>query len=422
MSGAAASKRSLAWVVADAAWETLFLLAAWPFRAEGEVPAEPRRILVVAYSAIGDLIFFMPALEALRTRWPKARITYVADPYPGTEEVLPAAGLADEYWKYHYRDLLWDRTKRGELCRRIREGGFDVAVVGQGTPLRGLGPALLTIPVRVGQCRPIQGPAGIWSALRYRLWQLHRGFARQEFERRLAFNRQIWVGVDDEHTVGRNLRLAQALGISTPAPEAARPRLVIPEGPRAFAAREVPDAPGKRTLGLHIGAPASAYAKIWPPEKWAEAFRAIAARAPCRVVLLGGPDERETAGAFAAAYGGEVIDLVGRSKLLESFACIRRCELLLSNDTGLSKAAMALGVPTVAVWGPSDRPGYGIVWDRPLHAEVYRLMPCSPCVRMGLPQEGAGVLNFDNCGHRDCLNKLEPSSVVDAALRRLGVA
>ncbi len=400
------------------AMSTLRLLAARVFRAEGDVPAEPKRVLVLAYGAVGDTIFFLPALEALRAAWPKAKLVYVADYYVGTDMLAPT-GLADEYWRYSSADL-WSGagTARRELSARIAAEGFDVAVIGLGTPLRGLGPGLFRVPVRVGHCRRVVARREGWSAVRYRLWQLRRLVARQELERRLVLNRKVWASLE-EHAVQRNLRLIEALGLKTPAPAESKPRLVVPEEARSVAQRELPDAPGKRTLGLHLGPPGTNYAKLWPLERWVEALQRVAAHAPCRVVVVGGPEERERAQRFAAAYAGECVVLAGKCGMLETFAAITCCELFLSSDTGLSKAAMALGVPTVSVWGPVERVGYGIVWEPSKHAEVYHAVPCAPCVRMGTAEEGPGVLNFTNCGHHDCLNRLEASAVVETVIGRL---
>lgn len=377
-------------------------------------PAEPRRILVLGYAAIGDMIFFLPVLRELRRAWPKARITFVANSSPITKELIPATGLVDEIWEVDVEDAAPEL--RREVSRRIREAGFDWAVLSPPTPARFFAPALLSIPVRAGHCRPVEAPHEGWSGVRYALWRLRRALISEEFERRLALNRKVWATDPREHTVSRNLRLLASLGLE--APKDVPPELPSNEGAARFAEERVSSLPGLKTVGLHIGSPKSQYGKVWPAEKWGEVLRRLVAEFPIRTVLLGGGDETDNAVRFAGAFGGEFVDLTGRSSLIETFAVMRRCDLFLSNDTGLAKAAMALRVPTLTVWGPSDRPGYGIRWDSELHTEVFRSMPCAPCVCMGLRQEGSGVINFSNCGHRDCLAKLEPMTVYSAVRSR----
>ena len=380
----------------------------------------PRRLLVLGYAAIGDLIFLLPALRLLRESFPGARITFVADLYAGTADILPSSKLVDDIWLYEHEELASGRVRRA-LARRFAAADFDAVVVSQATPMRPFAAAILPIPTRIGHWRPLEAPHAGWPAARYALWRLKRALISDEFERRLALNCPILVREDGEHTVARNLRLLEPLGLSPPSAIDCRPSLPMPAAAAEFAARELPAALGLKTVGLHIGKASSAYAKVWPAARWGETCRALARRYPLRLVLFGGPDEKDLIAPFADAFQGPIVDLVGRCGILESFAAIGRCDLFLGNDTGLAKAAMALGTPTLTVWGPSDRFGHGIVWEPGKHTEVFRPMPCAPCVRMGLRAEGAGVINFSNCGHRACLAALAPETVADAAARRYGV-
>ena len=393
------------------------MLAAWPGRAREPERLAPARILVIGYSKIGDLIFLLPALEAVRAAWPKARITFVANRYPSHLELLPALGLIDDLWLYELVELERWGTRR-EITARIRAGRFDLAIVGQASKPRAFGAGLLSVPVRVGHCVPVEPAAPGWSGPRLWLWRLRRAFGRQELERRLVLNRKVWLAADGTHAVERNLALARALGIETKPAAQAKPRLAVGEESRAKARTALGDAPGRLTVGLHLGSAATTgYSKLWPAERWAEALETVRGGTPLRVALFGGPGEEESVAAFRGRFCGEVLDFVAKQGLLETFALIERCGLFLSSDTGLSKAAMALGVPTVAVWGPVERSGYGKIWDPERHLEVYREMPCSPCVRFGLPLEGPGVINYTNCGHHDCLARLEPGAVADAVRR-----
>ncbi len=380
--------------------------------------AEPRRILVLGYAGIGDVLFLLPFLRAVREGRPKAHIVFVSDPSVCSAEVLPPLGLFDEHWTYGYAALKEQET-RDELTRRVREGGFDVAVVCPATPLLAFAVGLLSIPVRVGHCRPLALPRGDLSWLAHVLQVVRRGVIAGEFEKRLVLNRKVWVDADGEHAVTRGLRLAQALGLKTPALEASRPTL--PDDARAEerAAALLPDAPGRVTVGLHIGSPFSQYNKIWPAAQWGRACRLLTERYPSlRFALLGGPDERPLAAEFASTFEKGFLDLTGQESLLVTFALARRCALMLVNDTGIAKAAMASGVPTATVWGPSAPSDCGSPWDREKHLDIRIELPCSPCARLGMPQVGGGVLNYSNCGHHDCLRLMEPGVVAASIASR----
>ena len=401
----------------------LFLLSVRRLLTRARNPAPDfayRSILVLGYGAIGDTIFFLPFLESLRRRFPQAHITFIANRYPTTTELLPASGFVDEIWMVDAQDA--SPAYRIGWERRIRAKKFDAAFLSQSTPARFFARALLGIPLRIGHCHLLVAPHQGWSLLRYLLWRARRGIISEEFERRIVLNHKVWMSNErKEHTVSRNLRL---LGFfQTQRPVEPVPPAIIPESENArreaMIFLESLKSSQSLVVGLHIGSPQSLYGKIWPAGKWAVVCRALSEVRALHLVLLGGPEEGIQADEFKRQFPHPIIDLVGRCGLLTSLAVIHRCQLFLSNDTGLSKASMALGVPTVTVWGPSD-PSWGIYWNPERHLKIFHEMPCAPCVQMGMRREGAGVINFTNCGHRACLSELEPSFVAHAILQRYG--
>jgi ADP-heptose:LPS heptosyltransferase len=101
--------------------------------------------------------------------------------------------------------------------------------------------------------------------------------------------------------------------------------------------------------------------KVWPAERFAALFHALAARAlpGARPVMFAGPGEteREMAAPLLAALPGAV-DLVGRLSLPEVAACLTRCAVFVGNDSGLMHLAAASGVPTLGLFGPTDAAEY----------------------------------------------------------------
>ncbi len=382
-------------------------------------PVKPRfeRILVLGYDGIGDLIFALPAYRALRDAFPKARLVLYGDRDVGTKVLLERIGVFDEI-RLHRRGRLEDADVRVEISRSIRAEKFDAVMASPGVPLRAFARPLLDIPLRVGHCRPLAAPHAGWSLLRYALWRLRRGVVGGEFERRAAFNAKVWDMDETAHMVDRNLRLLEPFGVV--AGPQARERPALPENAeeRRFAERALALPSGKLVVGLHIGAPESQYDKIWPAEKWGAVCRELAVSLDCEFVVFGGASEAATARRFGDAFGRSFVDLTARADLLETCATMRRCALIVGNDTGLLKAATALGVPTATVWGPTDPLSLGAYWDKERHLDVLRRVPCMPCVDVGLRREGDGVLNFAVCGHHDCLARLDSGAVAAAIKSR----
>lgn len=131
----------------------------------------------------------------------------------------------------------------------------------------------------------------------------------------------------------------------TAPPDRARAAALLPAGPPLIALGPTANWPGK----------------LWPPERFAELFGALAAGAlPGAVpVVLGGPGAAERAmAAPLLALLPEAIDLVGALSLPEAAACLARADLYIGNDSGLMHLAAAAGCPTLGLFGPTPAGEY----------------------------------------------------------------
>lgn len=197
--------------------------------------------------------------------------------------------------------------------------------------------------------------------------------------------------------VDRYAALAQPAGeaLQPPVPE---PRLASDPAARAATLAK---------LGLDPQRPAAAFApgaeygpaKRWPARHFAALARTLGERG-WQVWLLGSGRDAEATRAIAAACEA-CVDLAGRTTLDEAIDLLACAARVVTNDSGLMHVAAALDRPTAAIFGSSS-PDY----TPPLspNARVVSLhLSCSPCFQRVCP-----------LGHTDCLEKLEPSRVLDA--------
>jgi ADP-heptose:LPS heptosyltransferase len=98
--------------------------------------------------------------------------------------------------------------------------------------------------------------------------------------------------------------------------------------------------------------------KRWPPERFAAVADRLAARG-LKAVAAWGPTDRDAAEAMLGATRVPVIAIGERVGLSALGALQRRARLYLANDSGPSHMAVAVGTPTVMVYGPSDERRYG---------------------------------------------------------------
>ncbi|MGH7104518.1 MAG: glycosyltransferase family 9 protein [Acetobacteraceae bacterium] len=112
---------------------------------------------------------------------------------------------------------------------------------------------------------------------------------------------------------------------------------------------------------IALGPTANWAGKIWPPERFAELFRRLAAGplGAARPAILAGPGAEERAlAAPLRALLPDAIDLTGRLSLPEAAACLGRALLFVGNDSGLMHLAAAAGTPTIGLFGPTPAEEY----------------------------------------------------------------
>jgi heptosyltransferase-1 len=148
--------------------------------------------------------------------------------------------------------------------------------------------------------------------------------------------------------------------------------------------------------------------KKWPAENYARALTQLAAQySDLHFVVLGAPADKELGQRLAATNPSRCLDLTGRTSLPELIEWIRRCDLLLTNDTGPMHMAAALGTPLVAVFGPTEPKRTGPY--RQLQNVLQKQLPCAPCLKS----------HCRNPIPLECLHAVTPDQLIASARRLL---
>jgi heptosyltransferase-2 len=307
-----------------------------------------RSILVYAPSWIGDAVMSLGALRYLRHAYPDARLTVLAK--PGIEDLYRCCEAVDGTMCHD------PGTERGvsgflRVASRLRESGFDLAVLFPNSFRSAATVWAAGIPHRWGY-----GHDGRGFLLTRAAPPAHRPFGRH----------QAYFYID----------LLRHLGLETGEPDT---HLSLEESMRrrATALLEANGwRPGESLIGIHPGATGSA-AKRWMPTRYAEVADRLTAFHNARVVILGGAGEEGIAAETKAHLKSTAIELAGKTSLAELMGITATLSVLICNDSGPMHVATALGVPTVAVFGPTDERETG-----PLGRDarvVRQQVECSPC-------------------------------------------
>jgi len=144
----------------------------------------------------------------------------------------------------------------------------------------------------------------------------------------------------------------------------------------------------------------------WAPDRFAAVAEEIIKRLNARVVLLGGPAERNTAAYIENRIHADVSNLAGKTSVDELPYLISRFDLLITNDSGPMHIAAATKTPIVAIFGPEDPKLFGPYTTPDLYRIVYKPMHCRPCDKK-------------NCKLRLCLDQITPNDVLEACVELL---
>jgi lipopolysaccharide heptosyltransferase II len=213
-------------------------------------------------------------------------------------------------------------------------GGFDVAILFPNSPRAAIEAWLAGIPRRVGYPRP---------------WR--DGFLNQLI-------REPKGARPLSHQKEHYLRIAGQIGadLSDPLPEISRWK------------------PERGLVGLCPGAEYGP-AKRWP--EFGAAAKDLSEKLGLHWLIFGTRKERYISRKVAEVLGTRATDLTGRTTLLELISQLRRCEVLLTNDTGTMHLAAFLGVPTVSIFGSTEPQLTGPIGKG--HTVLRHHVECSPC-------------------------------------------
>ena len=201
----------------------------------------------------------------------------------------------------------------------------------------------------------------------------------------------------DIHEVERSLSLAAAFGFRLPAGDHGGLEVALPRN------LQVP-AIGRRVIAVHPGA--SVPARAWEPAAYRELIGVLTA-AGWRVVVTGGPDERDLTAFVAGDPRPAVVDLGGRTDLGQLAAVLARCEAVVTGNTGPAHLAAAVGTPVVSLYAPTVPASRWRPWGV-RHALLGRQdIACAGCRATSCPLPG-----------HPCVGEVTAADVL-AALRRM---
>ena len=299
-----------------------------------------QRILLIRLSSLGDIVLTTPAIRAVRTHFPDAHITMLVGKQPA--EVLRENPHLDEIITF---DRFAKDKDTGEMLRTarvLRERKFTLAI-------------------------------DLQRKFRTALLMYLSGAVKRVGKGRLCTVRVPEQG--NKHATSHYFDLLHAVGI--PAVDQ-RLELFLAATERADATQRF-DTAGVTPTGLKVGFFPGAGWKLreWMPERFAAIGDRLVQHFDAEVLIFGGEKESELVHTVANLMNTRAVTFAGNLQVRELAACVEKCNLFLTNDTGPMHIAAAVGTPTVSLFGPGNHIRFQPIGE--LHQIIRHDVPCSPC-------------------------------------------
>ncbi|MDZ7626023.1 MAG: glycosyltransferase family 9 protein [Ignavibacteriaceae bacterium] len=314
------------------------------------------KILIIALSGIGDALMFTPALKLLRKNLPNAKIDALVM-YRGAQEIYSSNPNLNKV--IHFNFLEEGAFKSIKFLFQLRKK-YDASIN--------------VYPSNRKEYNLISRIIG--AKKRAGVVYLRKNKSNLGF-----LNNVRVLENDDVHNVQANIKLCEAL-IGKKFNEEPGLEFPIPENEIVSANKFLNDAgisanelvigfhPGCATLKNHIK-------RRWEPEKFAELGKKLIKDHSARILIFGGPEEKELKDKIHSLIGSKNSFVVEAESLTKSSAIMQRCNVFVTNDSSQMHIAAALGLKVVAIIGPTNQK-YIYPWKTE-HKIVSLNLDCAPC-------------------------------------------
>ena len=336
------------------------------------------KVLIIQTAFLGDMVLTLPMIQALKNKAPDVSLNLLS--VPRNAGILKENPVIDEIITYDKKGNQKGLIALSGLIRDIKKRNFRLAVI----PHRSFKSAFIAwaarIPRRIG-FDASQGRIFLTDVVHYDI---------------------------KKHFLDRCLDLARYIGADT---SEKRPLIPISEEDSEFVIRLFSRENISRNdlvIGINPGS-------VWPTKRWTEdgygcLSDMLIERDGARIILFGGADDIKVAQRIENLMKHRPINLAGKTSLGQLSAVISKCRIFVTNDTGSMHIAVSLGIPVIAIFGPTTLDiGFGPYGDG--NFVVQKEIPCRPC----------GLHGGYRCkkGTFECMRSITPQEVYTAVKERV---
>lgn len=352
-------------------------------RGRRTVPKDPHAILILKFFGIGHVLMASPLLRAVRLGFPRAHLVFLT--FDSTASVIRRQGLVDEVREIRTTSALAFVLDVLRQIRRLQTDRIDVTIdLEFFSKFSTMMSVLSRSPARVG-------------------YYLETFWRDSIITHPVFFNYHQHV-LDIYEAAINTLGLQMPDRSIDPLPTSAEERVATA---RFLSAHGIEAA--TLLIGVNPNASDLSLERRWPNESFVELIDRLLLRQDVKILLTGGAAEQEYVDAMEQAlrarWGTRIVNACGKLSFAQFVAALSHCQLFLTGDSGPMHVAVAQGVATVSIWGPTNPHFHAPSGQH--HRIIYRRVACSPCVPMLTSRPGMW------CQHRaDCMRRITVDEVL----------
>lgn len=345
------------------------------------------RILVMKFFGIGSILLASPMLRAIKEQYPEARIGFLT--FAANREMVERLGLTDTIYTLRTDSLPHFALDLIRALHQIRHERYDATIDMEFfSKFSTIVTYLTRSPVRIG----------------YFLRQMWRGHLLTEA---VYYNHY-------KHITEVFGALAVPLGVTIQDYRLQQPRLTPAEEEGACALLTTEGIlPHDTVIVFNVNVSDLSLERRWSQANFLTLARGVLAAPGVRLLFIGSRAEAPYVAATVAQlpHDGRVINLAGKTRFAELLGVLKRCRLLITNDSGPLHLACALGVATLSFFGPETPMLYGPrgEFDQVFYQGIY----CSPCLNV------FNVKTAPCRGQNLCMQGISPESALHAVREHL---
>ena len=341
-----------------------------------------RKILVIQFGGIGDVIRIFPSIQVLHHEFPEASITALTEFDERIFDLFINKNLIANFVQLDPRNQHKSFFSKLRLIKLLRKEGFDLTYhpgYGYGMMEFSIISFLISSPYRIGFKKD------------------GAGFLNTTKKELLKWNSIMEQQLDlltEAGIYNRNYGVGQYMSIRKEDMDYAR---------RFYDSSDLSHS--RLVITVHPWAKWETKGRCWPMDRYIELIEKVIQRYEAKVIILGSEGEKWVADRIKEKVGSNIVSPPGRTTIGETAAIISLSDLFIGNDSGLLHIAIGCNIVAVGVFGFTL--SKQVIYPNPIFMPVESSLACRPCYYH------QPLFKF-KCKHADCLNRISVEEVMES--------